>query len=195
MNGEIRALRRNFQEQARSKVARSLTQSSIPQSTKGKIMATVDWVLVADRSRARLLHALPGGKKPWPILASFIHVEGRQSPQELQSDAPGRIFLPGGARTAAEPHEDRVHVEARRFATHLAGILDRDRQERRFDRLFVIAAPTFLGVLREVWPVTLRRTVAGEVDLDLMNLEENELQARLMQIVDDLSAKTSLAST
>ncbi len=144
---------------------------------------TVDWILVADRSRARIVHALPGGMTPWPILASFIHVESRMSGLQLKSDAPGRVSLPGGVRSAVEPHEDATHVEARRFATQLAEILDRDRQGGRFDRLIVIAAPMFLGVLRSVWPDPLRKQIVHEENLDLVGLDEPELQNRLAELM------------
>lgn len=157
--------------------------------------STVDWVLVADRSRAKVLHVLPEGQKPWPVLASFMHVEGKQLPQDHDSDAPGRIFLPGGARSAVEPHEDRAHVEARRFATQLGDLLEHDRQERRFDRLFVVAAPMFLGVIRNCWPDTLRRTVAHEIDLDLMGLDDHALQDRLMQLLAEANGRPSRTST
>jgi protein required for attachment to host cells len=146
-------------------------------------MLTVDWILIANRSRASIVHALPHGVRPYPTLASYIHAEGRLRPHERDSDVSGRIQHPGGARSTIEPHEDRDHVEARRFAKQLVDVLDRDRQNGRFDRLFVIAPPAFLGVLRETWPNPLRDRIALELNEDLLPLPEHELQTRLVQIV------------
>jgi len=146
-------------------------------------MLTVDWILVADRSRGIVLHALPHGVRPYPTLASFVHVEGRQTPQERDSDVSGRIQHPGGARSTIEPHEDRWHVEARRFAKKLADFLEHDSLNGRFDRLIVIAPPAFLGVLREAWPPHVRDRIVCEIDDDLLPLPESELQTRLANIV------------
>jgi len=156
-------------------------------------MLTIDWILVADRSRASILHALPHGLRPYPTVANFIHAEGRLLPQERDSDVSGRIQHPGGARSTIEPHEDRWHVESRRFAKELADVLERDRQNSRFDRLLVIAPPVFMGVLRETWPTLLRECIAIEVTQDLMPLPEKELQSRLSEIVAKVREETSAA--
>jgi protein required for attachment to host cells len=154
-------------------------------------MLTVDWILVADRSRAVVLHALPHGIRPYPTLANFVHAEGRQRPHDRDSDVSGRIQHPGGARSTIEPHEDRWHVEARRFAKVLTEALDRDRLNGRFDRLFVVAPPAFLGVLRETWPGALRDHIAAEFAEDLLPLPEPELQSRLSGIVSANRSETS----
>lgn len=151
-------------------------------------MPTIDWILVADRSRARLLHVLPQGARPWPTLASFIHAAGKLNRQDRETDVPGRMQLPGGPRAAVEPHEDPEHAEARRFAAQLAAHLDRARQEGRFDRLIVVAAPMFLGVLRESWPPPLRSRIALEVDRNLAGLSDSVLQVRLSSLVAAASA-------
>jgi len=150
-------------------------------------MLTVDWILIADRSRANVLHAWPHHLRPFPTLASYIHAEGRLLPQERDSDAAGSVQRPGGARSLVEPHEDRWHVESRRFAKELGAVLERDRQSGRFDRLIVVAPPVFLGVLRETWSPKLREHVVLELAEDLMPLPDKELQERLAAIVSRLS--------
>jgi protein required for attachment to host cells len=154
-------------------------------------MLTVDWIFIAHRTRASILHALPHSLRPYPTLASYIHGEGRLLSQERDSDVSGRIQHPGGARSTIEPHEDRWHVESRRFAKELTDILERDCQSGRFDRLFVIAPPVFLGVLRETWPLLLRDRIVSEVAEDLMPLPEKELQSRLSDIVATVREKRS----
>lgn len=150
-------------------------------------MSAVDWILVADRSKAKLLHVLPEGQGPFPTLACFIHDESRLQPRERDSQEPSRVIHPAGYASALEPHEDREHVEARRFAAELADHLERCRQEGRFDQLTVIAPPKFLGVLRSAWTPSLRSMIHAELDQDLMTLSEAELQQRL----DKLTASVS----
>ncbi len=85
--------------------------------------------------------------------------------------------------SALEPHEDTNHVDARRFASELVTYLEQHRQAHRFDRLFVIAPPKFLGVLRDSWTPSLKRLIQDEVDLELTTLTDAELQQRLEKVV------------
>lgn len=146
-------------------------------------MGPVTWVLIADRTRAEILHALPENLGPYPTLQCFTHEEGRMLPQDRDSDAPGRMQLAGGMRSAVEPHEDRWHVEAQRFAQRLVTFLDQARHDRRFDQLLVIAPPAFLGVLRAAMPEVLHRCVVHEEGMNLLPLSPSELQQRLREIV------------
>lgn len=150
-------------------------------------MTAVDWILIADRSKAKLLHVLPTGHRPFPTLACFAHSESRLQPRERDSQEPSRVIHPAGYASALEPHEDREHVEARRFAAELADYLERSRQEGRFDRLTVIAPPKFLGVLRVAWTPSLRSMIQAEFDQDLTPLPEAELQLRLDQLTAAVS--------
>lgn len=142
-------------------------------------MPPVTWILVADRSRAKLFHALPDGQSPYPTLGCWSHAAGRLQPRDRDSDEPGRVVHPAGYVSAVEPHEDRDHVEARRFSKELVSHLESLRQEHRFDQFVVIAPPGFLGVLRDSWTPSLRSMIARELNLDLSGLPDSELQKRL----------------
>lgn len=146
-------------------------------------MATNSWILLADRTQAKVLHVLEGGRGPFPQLACFEHEEGRQRLHERDSDKPGRVVHPEGGLSAVEPHEDREHVEAKRFAAQLVDHLEQNRQEGRFSQLFVVAPPKFLGVLRDAWTPSLRKLVTLESHHDLMTLPGAELQRRLEELI------------
>lgn len=146
-------------------------------------MSTIHWILIADRSKAKLVHALPDGQGPFPTLQCFVHEAGRLQPRERDSDEPSRVVHPAGYVSALEPHEDRDHVEATRFAAELVAHLERSRQEGRFDQLTVIAPPRFLGVLRDTWTPSLRKMIHLELHHDLMSLTAAELQKRLDELL------------
>jgi protein required for attachment to host cells len=146
-------------------------------------MAMVRWILVADRTRGRLLHALPAGRGPFPTLACFVHEEGRLQSRERDTDEPGRVIHPAGYVSAVEPHEDQDLVQAKRFAAQLVAHLERSRQERRFDQLIVIVPPKFLGVLRDAWTPSLQNMIQSEIAQDLMPLSDAELQRRLDELL------------
>lgn len=143
----------------------------------------VVWILVADRSRARILHAIRDRKGPFSTLASFVHEEGRLQRHEMESDSPGQAYRAGGARSVVEPHEDPEHRHARVFAAELTDHLDRAGQENRFDQLVVIAPPGFLGVLREQWTARIKSRITQEFDKELAGLNDAQLQSRLAEML------------
>lgn len=148
------------------------------------------WVLVADRSRAKIFHAVPEVRPSYMVLAEFEHPESRQKAQETESDSPGRVQLRGAARSAVEPHIDRTHLTAQHFATELIDYLHVAYQEHRFEKLVIVAPPLFLGTLRSMYTSHLQQTVLLEVSKDLIGCTEAELQLRLAELVEGLPKET-----
>jgi protein required for attachment to host cells len=144
------------------------------------------WVLVADRSRARIFHAVPEVQPSYIVLANFDHPESRQKAQETESDSPGRVQLRGSARSAVEPHIDRTHLTAQHFAAELIEYLKVACQARRFERLVVVAPPLFLGTLRKMYTSQLQQKIVLEVSKDLVGVTEPDLQIRLADLVDGI---------
>jgi protein required for attachment to host cells len=108
--------------------------------------------------------------------------------RDLKSDRPGRFsdhaLLAPGRRGATAHHgtggerSPRKH-EAEVFARQVAEQLEQARRSGEFDRLVVMAAPTFLGVLRKVLPDSLRLHVAAEVNKDLVSEPPASVRAHL----------------
>lgn len=144
---------------------------------------SIVWALVADRSRAKIFHAVEEAQPYFTLLAGFEFPEGRQLAQEAESDSPGRIQLRGASRSATEPHTDRAHQSALQFAGDLLKYLNGACREGRFDKLFIIAPPLFLGTLRGLYEPQLKKRIVLEVDKDLTGLHESELQRRLAELV------------
>lgn len=98
--------------------------------------------------------------------------------RDLKSDRPGRFsnhaVLAGGRRGATGHHgtggerSPRKH-EAALFAGRIAEQLEQARRGGEFDRLVVMAAPAFLGLLRKALPDSVRLHVAAEVGKDLVH--------------------------
>ncbi len=149
---------------------------------------SVDWILVADGSRARVLHLRQAEPPVLATLTTLVHPESRESRQERESAEPGRFQMQGGARTAVEPHTDPQQLEEVRFAAEVADHLERARQEHRFDRLIVFAPPHFLGVLRKAWSPLLQQRIVREVDKNFAHETEAQLAERLTPHVAALNA-------
>jgi len=126
------------------------------------------WMLVANRSRARLLEVQPGSDTPLEI-ADFANPEGRAHGRDVRTDADGRLYGKGehtqGHAAAKEP--GLLGHEVERFADELRDYLDHARGAQRFGQLWVAAAPAFLGVLRNKMTHSVRAAVEFEIDKDV----------------------------
>ena len=108
--------------------------------------------------------------------------------RDFKSDRPGRMFDHGplgGERRGATAHHGtggerrpRKH-EAILFAQKIATELERARRDDRFERLIVMAEPSFLGVLRKALPSSLSSIVIAEVPKDLAHQPANAVRAHL----------------
>ncbi len=139
----------------------------------------VIWVIVADSGKARIFSA------DTPIGAltereAFVNPEVRVKQMELRTDRPGQTSESAGEGRRAKAVEVEPKDQERiRFAKLLAERLERARLENAFERLALVAAPAFLGLLRESITTPLRAHVSLEVDKDYVSLAPAELRARL----------------
>ncbi len=137
------------------------------------------WVVTANASRARIWAA----DKPASGLSLVREMEApeaRMHERELTTDLPGRAFDSGGqGRHAMEQEVSPKEEAARRFARELGEQLAEAAREGAFDKLYLIAAPSFLGMLREHAREGLNGREIVEVDKDYTTLEGQELRQRL----------------
>jgi protein required for attachment to host cells len=107
------------------------------------------WVVVADEYRATLF-SREKKYSPMQELESLQNDTAREKDQDLVSDRSGRSFdssgqgrhAMGGGESGAKAQSYLV------FAKEIAERISRAKQRGLFDRLVVVAAPRFLGVLR-----------------------------------------------
>lgn len=137
------------------------------------------WILSANSGNATLFSA-DSPTAPLAELASFDNPEARAKQMALTSDRPGRSADSHGQgghmmETEVGPKEQ----EQIRFAKLVADRLEQGRQDNDFERLVVIATPTFLGHLRANFSNPLRSRVSLEIDKDYTGLNSQALRARL----------------
>ncbi len=137
------------------------------------------WVVVADSAKARILMA----EKPGMELSEIEvlnHPEGRLHEQELTTDLPGRTFdSVGEGRHTMSSSVDPKKQEMIKFARQVTDHLEVGRATGRFEKLYLIAAPAFLGHLREHLSASLQRIVMGSLDKNLVAQDETMVRAQL----------------
>lgn len=139
----------------------------------------ISWILAADSSHAQILRA-DNRVGPLVPLEELDHPESRKKDSELYADAPGRAFDSAGqGRHAMENEVDAKKEESIRFARMLCDKLRQAANDKAFDKLYILAAPAFLGELRECLDDQVKSKVAGEVAKDVARMSAEEIRARL----------------
>ncbi len=139
----------------------------------------ISWVLAADSSQAKILRA---DNRVGPLVAieELEHPESRKRDTELYSDEPGRAFDSAGhGRHAMENEVDAKKEESIRFAKSLCEKLRQAANDKAFDKLYILAAPAFLGELRDCLDDHVKSLVAGEVAKDVVKQSPEEIRKKL----------------
>jgi protein required for attachment to host cells len=126
------------------------------------------WILVADASRARIFET-EGGQQKIQEIEDFAHPAGRAATRELVTDGQGRFYGKGErdqGHTSA-PDVDAVEHDNEIFAKSIAEYLYQARMAHRFERLQVMAAPRFLGLLRQKLHQEVQKAIVDETPKDL----------------------------
>jgi protein required for attachment to host cells len=139
----------------------------------------ISWVLAADSSHAKILRA---DNRVGPLVAieELEHPESRMKDTELYADEPGRAFDSAGqGRHAMENEVDAKKEESLRFAKQLCEKLRQAAVDKAFDKLYIVAAPAFLGELRDCLDDQVKSRVAGEVAKDVVKQSPEEIRQKL----------------
>ena len=137
------------------------------------------WILAADSSRARIFEVADKEQRLREI-KDFVNPEGRSSERELQTDMQGRVRGYGQPHRAHSTSEMEFGEHATElFSKELTRYLDKARNDRQYDKLYLIAPPKFLGLLRSNLGKEVHKLVAEEIGKDLSWLSEHDLDRHL----------------
>ncbi|MEP7296429.1 MAG: host attachment protein [Burkholderiales bacterium] len=143
----------------------------------------MDWVLVANASRARCFER-DADNHAMRELEAFVHPQSRQKGAQLEDARPGHAHK-GVASTQFDPHTDVHEKEHAQFARELADHLDAAALAHRLPGLVLIASSEFLGELRsQLEHGAAGRLVKAGVALDLTAYNGAELERRVSKALD-----------
>lgn len=136
------------------------------------------WILTADSTRVRIFQELDAEHHLQEV-QDFANPAGRAQDRELLTDAPERRKVPQGAIGSThdgQPETLPVDHENAKFSKEIGDYLEQARNEQRFDRLCVIAAPKFLGLLRQNLSKEAQKLVEQEIDKDIAWWDKTEIE-------------------
>ncbi|MEE4303017.1 host attachment protein [Wenzhouxiangella sediminis] len=136
------------------------------------------WVIAADSSRVRLFRKTEGQSiEEFDVM---LNPDARLREQDLVSDERGRGLnrSRSGRFAMAEPESHREHAE-KTMALELARRLRQARLDGKMSRLHVLAAPRFLGQLRNSLDEDTREQIRSETAKNVSRLDAAAIRAQL----------------
>jgi protein required for attachment to host cells len=144
------------------------------------------WIVAADEGRARIF-AQSDPSQPLQEIEDMVHPAARLRAGDQYTDRLGPTAAgqsshsTGGAAPSKQyaPPQSMDEHEAESFAREISGFLLKSMQERRFQKLTLIAAPKFLGALRTFLDPQLKSLVGQELDKDYTHFSGQQLRDQL----------------
>jgi len=137
------------------------------------------WVLVAESSRAKLYSA---ENRPASLveIGDFVHPESRLHDGDLVADQSGSDGgSVGQGRHVLDNKTNPRDTEKTEFAKTLVHRLEAARNETAFNRLVLIAPPSFLGLLRDNLSDEVMELVTEQIDKNLVQQSANVIRDHL----------------
>lgn len=139
------------------------------------------WVVVANSSHAKIFRLTKFPKIE--EVTSIDHPESRLHNQDLEGRKPGRSFQSGGTtRHAYQPETEPKAVEIEKFARILCEYINESHQKANFSRLYVMASPSFLGLLRQNIHPQVQKTIIAELSKDMTERTKAEIEQQLSEL-------------
>lgn len=140
----------------------------------------VRWILVANRSSARIFQKAAGVDRV-ELVGKMDHPDqGRLFLEELTKGRP-KVSNVSDAPEAMLRHAKSVETsnaddQAKRFAKTIDLVLRKGRQEKRFDELVVVAEPHYLGLLLNRLDRTTLGMVVDKIHKDLVSFSDAQIK-------------------
>lgn len=134
------------------------------------------WVLTAESSRARIFSVV-NRISPLREIADLVHLESRVHGQELNTDRAGRSADGSGqGGHALGSQVDVKQHEATVFAKRVSDCLERGRANSEYEDLILMAAPGFLGLLRQNLSDNTLKMVSKTINKNLVHSDEGSIR-------------------
>jgi protein required for attachment to host cells len=139
---------------------------------------TTTWILVANAAAAKL-YSNDGPKKGLRKIREFNHPASREKGSELVSDRPGHYQSHGNGHGAYVSGHTPKEVEAEHFALELCKELDHARTTNAYQRLILVSAPGFLGLIKGHLSHHVKQLVSEMLEKDYTKIDEKALASHL----------------
>lgn len=139
------------------------------------------WVVVADKCKARIYRLV---KFPKIEEIFFLeHPESRLRNQDLVTTKQGSSLQRGGTtRYGYQQKTEPRQLEAEKFATFLTNYLTTAERKGEFNRLYLLAEPSFLGLLRKHMSPEIQKTIVAQLAKDVTSSDLATIENLLLEL-------------
>lgn len=140
-------------------------------------------VVVADASRARVFSA---ANKTAALIETndLVNTASRLRDQDLIADGHGSGAVSAGHGKHTMGHEDDAHKhQISQFSRQLTDEIEKVRNTGTLRRIYIIAPPTFLGLIRSNLTKASTKLVEGSINKDLVNHSMVDIRAHLPKLL------------
>lgn len=146
-------------------------------------MSKITWVLVANSAQARIFKN-DGDRKVLTELEGLVHTQSRFHGKDITTDRPGRTHESHTKGLhGTEPQTTPKQHEAQTFAKEIGQHIEKASQNGAFDKIYVIATPSFLGLLRQNMGSLTQQRLADELNKDLVSFKPEEIREHLPYVL------------
>lgn len=144
------------------------------------------WIVVADSSRARIFERHDPDRHLHEV-DDFINEAGRMNSGELRTDERGRFYGKGErqmghtADPAVMPYEHENEI----FSRKLGDYLEKAHNDHRYEQLYLVAAPKFLGLLRDNLNSEVGKAVEEELPNDISKFTVQQIEEFVSRRIDE----------
>ncbi len=140
------------------------------------------WIVAADGSEARIFNVLDVNKIE--EVRNLASPEARLNNIELVSDKHGTSAArgPRGFGSHAFTESDKISPKKREklyFAEEVAHVLNEHFHQGAFERVYLIAPPTFCAFLREKVDPNVEKLIQQEIHKNVVHLRAEEIRSFL----------------
>jgi protein required for attachment to host cells len=132
------------------------------------------WYIVANRSQATIYEE--SETRLFEVVTRLYNPDARLSEGELDSDRAGRALGKGPGQHTYDRsfhHHEQVGVE---FARKLVQYVEHADSEKRFEELVLVAGPSFVGYLRNLFSNQILKKVTDEVVREFVHHSDAEVR-------------------
>lgn len=134
-----------------------------------------EWIVVADASAARFISRQRAGRELHRVDA-LHHQQSRAHEGDLRTGGKGEVAdSQGHGVRQADPQTTTGEKHADIFAKQIAEYLKSALNDETFDSLILVAAPSFLGRLRDHMDDSLQARVKQSIDKDWTQRDDREI--------------------
>ena len=136
------------------------------------------WIMVANAQRAQIFAceniASLEDQHQLIDLHDWVNPHANMREGEINADGSGNMQHGAGHGSMDAEHTTRDNIE-QEFAKECAKALNMAKQSHDFGKLYLFAAPKFLGLIRPHFSGEVRADIDKELNLDIANMPKHEI--------------------